>query len=226
MYEIYEITEVVGGAVYNDDATRILHARGNCVSPWMLLKRGWKTEQQTERERERERDRRSHRSLAAHRAYRRAYIVAINISRRHLPDRSHVCEENDEITRKPPAVRYGRVMLEYRVINFRERRLSRVSVALYAPEITIRSFPLSIALLALWRTAVGSHALVTTSCNRYREQTTFHAVASERFRPPCNIAESAVDSNKFEASLIEAPNDNDNTIWCIVYLLFTRAREN
>jgi len=128
-----------------------------------------------------------------------------------------------EATGGPLWSRYARVS---RYINFRERRLSRVSVALYAPEITIRSFPLSIALLALWRTAVGSHALVTTSCNRYREQTTFHAVASERFRPPCNIAESAVDSNKFEASLIEAPNDNDNTIWRIVYLLFTRAREN
>ncbi|KYQ60509.1 hypothetical protein ALC60_00492, partial [Trachymyrmex zeteki] len=37
---------------------------------------------------------------------------------------SRVCEENGEITRKPPAVRYSRVILEYRVINFRERRLS------------------------------------------------------------------------------------------------------
>lgn len=66
------------------------------------------------------------------------------------PGRCRVCEENGEITRKPPAVRYGRVMPEYRVINFRERRLSScVSVALYAPEIMIRSFPSSITLFAL-----------------------------------------------------------------------------
>lgn len=118
-----------------------VHARGNCVSLRMLLN-GWKTEQ------ERERDRRSYKSLVAHRAYRRAYMVAINIPRRHLPDRSRVCEENDEITRKPPAVRYGRVMPEYRVINFRERRLSlhvRRSLSLSTPRITIRSFALSLS---------------------------------------------------------------------------------
>lgn len=41
-------------------------------------------------------------------------------------------------------------MPEYRVINFRERRLSScVSVALYTPEIMIRSFPPSIALFVL-----------------------------------------------------------------------------
>lgn len=41
-------------------------------------------------------------------------------------------------------------MPEYRVINFRERRLSScVSVALYVPKIMIRSFPLSTVLFAL-----------------------------------------------------------------------------
>jgi len=73
--------------------------------------RSGKRKRETERERER---------------YRCACTVAINIPRRHRPDRT-VAEENGEIIRKPPAVRYGRVMLEYRVINFRARRLNRAS---------------------------------------------------------------------------------------------------
>jgi len=68
----------------------------------------------------------TYRGISAHRAYRCARTVAINIPRRHRPGRT-VAGENGEIIRKPPAVRYGRVMLEYHVINFRERRLNRAS---------------------------------------------------------------------------------------------------
>lgn len=55
-------------------------------------------------------------------------------------------EENGEITRKPPTVRYGRVMPEYRVINFRQRRLSRVSRRSVCIGITIRVPFLSLLL--------------------------------------------------------------------------------
>jgi len=90
--------------------------------------RSGKRKRETERgrTRERRRNRRAYRGVSVHRAYRCACTVAINIPRRHRPDQT-VAEENGEIIRKPPAVRYGRVMLEYRVINFRARRLNRAS---------------------------------------------------------------------------------------------------
>jgi len=106
-----------------------VHVRGNCVSlpsPRMVLNQEngkWKRE----REREKPESRTRVCCIAAHTSMHiNIPRRSTNIPRRHLPDRDGVVsgEENGEITRKPAAVRYGRVMPEYRVINFRERRLS------------------------------------------------------------------------------------------------------